>query len=694
MPSHERTALDQSFLWGSILFSCVFAVYLLTICPTVYVGDSGEFIASAFCLGNAHNSGYPLYALIGKIFSLIPFSNIAFRVNVMSAFFGALTVWLTCRIILKETGSLLAAISAALMLAFSGTFWSQTTCAEVYTFHAFFVALIFTFIFGWKQTVSLNQLCILTFVAGLSLTNHLQTLMLAPALCVFVLISGWTLLLRFRNWLLLLCVFALALSIYLYLPIRTEAGAAIHWGDPNTVERFLNHVLASAHRDGYMFNQSWDSYGNRFIEAVMVMIKEYHLILIFAAIGWAKEKNVRIRILTILIILFDTIYTVFLNTISLKITAFQIPSLIVLAIFIGKGMALVLGHSLVHSFRNRGATWGLRSAFACFPLVLLTANFYESNQSENYTAYAYGKNILNTPSACSTLLVGGDNILFPVTYLRLAENTRPDLEIYDRHNLFFKMPFLYKEGSTFFGKWKELRSIIESELVKTRNNVYVAVFNDTAVSDEGFDLLPFGLTYRAVTSDKEGKTHRDQINPWPYYTTETFKDSFFRDHLTRSVTGYFFLKMGRDLIAVKKKSFGLRMLERASSVAYDDPILHKDLAILLVDSKMYEPARSEIEFLSEISIDTNRLYNTWGYYYGKIGDNTKAIEAFKKSIAANPGNADTYNNLGLVYLKADKPNLAKNAFEKSLAINPDQPRLIGFMTGHDLKPNSVKHRKE
>ena len=35
-------------------------VYLVTICPTVYLGDSGELTAAAFSLGIPHNSGYPL----------------------------------------------------------------------------------------------------------------------------------------------------------------------------------------------------------------------------------------------------------------------------------------------------------------------------------------------------------------------------------------------------------------------------------------------------------------------------------------------------------------------------------------------------------------------------------------------------------------------------------------------------------
>ncbi len=694
MPSYQRTCSQRSLLLGFALFSIVLAVYLLTTCPSVYVGDSGEFIASAFCLGNAHNSGYPLYALIGKLFSLVPFGNIAFRINIMSACFGALAVWLTYRVIVRETHSSLAAISAALLLAFSATFWSQTTCAEVYTFHAFFVALIISLIFWWNKTMSLDRLCILAFVVGLSFANHLQTIMLAPALCFFIILSDHKALLGFRNLFLLLLFFALGLSVYLYLPIRTEAGSAIHWGDPDTVGRFLDHVLANAHRHGYMFNKSLGTYETRFVSALKEMIRQYHIFLIFAAIGWAKEKDIRYKILPILIVFFDTIYTVFLNTISLEITAFQIPSSIVLAILIGKGMASMIECRFTRLSLNRISDWCLKPAFACFPIVLMATNLYQSDQHMNYTAYEYGTNILRSPPAHATLLLGGDNIIFPVTYLKLVENARPDLTIYDRENLFFKMPFLYKDGPTFFGKWEELRRIIEAELAQTREYLYIAVFSEKVLSDREFDLVPCGLSYRAVVPDKLSAILRDEINPWPYYMTETFNGSFSRDYMNRSVTGYFFLKMGRDLMLAEKKSLGLKMLKGASSIAYNDQILHRDLAAFHIDMGMYEEALAELKISSVIATDAGMLHNSWGYYYKKVGEIAKAIEAFQKAIGATPNDPDKYNNLGLTYLEANKPKLAKDAFVKSLSLDPKQPKLISFMHKHDLRPDIVEQTKK
>ena len=679
MSSFQHKLRQPAFLIELTVFGISFLVYLFTTSPTVYLGDSGEFIASTFCLGNPHNSGYPLYALIGKIFSVIPLGNVAFRLNLMSACFGSLAVWLTYRIIMRMTHSLIPALSAALLFAFSSTLWSQTSCAEVYTFHAFFVALIITLLFWWHETMSLDRLFVFAFVVGLSFGNHMQTVMLAPAVFTFVTWSNRKVLLNVRHLLLLAFFFALGLSVYLYLPIRTQAGAAIHWGDPDTIGRLLQHVTANAHRHGYVLTKSWATYGARLVAALREMITQYHVFLVFAAIGWIRQEGLKWKIFWILVLLFDLVYTIFLNVISLEITPFQIPSSIVAAILIGYGLAHTLQRQFTSSVVSRIWKRCLKPAFLFFPVILLSMNLYQNDQRSNYTAYEYGTNILRSIPEGATLLIGGDNILFPVAYLRLVENARPDLALYDRHNLFFKMPFLYRDGPTFFGKWEKLRCIIEAELAKIREYVYIAVFNKEVISDRGFDLIPHGLTYRAAPRDKFESALREETNLWPYYILESVNGSFYRDYMNRSVTGYFFLKMGRDLIFMEKKSLGIEVLKKTSSIAYNDQVLHRDLAVFYTDMGMYEEGLTELKICSRLSTDAGMLHNTWGYYYDKTGHIPEAIEAFKKSIAANPQDFNTYNNLGLMYLKAGRRNQAREAFRKSLSLNPEQPKLITFL---------------
>ena len=70
-----------------------FLIYLLTMADTVPYWDSGEFIATSFILGVPHPPGSPLYLIIGRIFSMIPFNpDIAFRINLISPVVSSLAV--------------------------------------------------------------------------------------------------------------------------------------------------------------------------------------------------------------------------------------------------------------------------------------------------------------------------------------------------------------------------------------------------------------------------------------------------------------------------------------------------------------------------------------------------------------------------------------------------------------------------
>lgn len=688
MPARIKSNQDEDRLLrsmaGAIVLGAGFLVYLFTTSPTVYVGDSGEFIASAFCLGNPHNSGYPLYAMVGKIFSMIPLGNVAFRLNLMSASFGALTVWATFQIIVRLKGSLACASCAALLLAFSSGLWLQAACAEVYTFHAFFVAVLILLAVRWDETGGLAGILLFSFVVGLSFANHMQTIMLAPAMFALVFLSNRRILANVRNLLLLAFFLVLGLSVYLYLPVRTDAGAAIHWGDPDTLGRFIDHVSASAHRQGYVLTTSWGGYVERLLGALKEMTTQYYLFLIFAIIGWAQEKEIRHKIFWLLIIIFDTIYTVFLNAISLEITAFQIPSSIVLAVLIGKGLKYVVECNFTGPSIIRMSGRYLKPVLVCLPVVLLSANLYQSDQHANYTAYEYGTNILRSVPSGGTLILGGDNIVFPISYLRLAEGARPDMAIYDRYNLIFKMPFIYKGGARFVGKWEDLRRNIETELIKSGRDVYFALFNEKAFPVADFSLIPHGVTYRAVPSDRFDSALKEASNPWSYYVWQSVNDSFYRDYMNRAVTGYFFMKMGRGLIFMGDRSLGVQMVKTASSVAYNDNNMHLDLAALYTDMVMYEDALLELNLADDYATDRASLHNNWGYYYSKTGMVQEAILAFRKAIDMDPKQPGPYNNVGLMYLEAGRIDEAREAFKKSLAIDADQPALVSFMNAKGL----------
>jgi len=76
-----------------LLFLGVFSLYLYTAPPaSTGYADSNELITASYILGVPHPPGYPLYVLVGKLFSFLPIGAIAFRYTIMSAMLGAFAV--------------------------------------------------------------------------------------------------------------------------------------------------------------------------------------------------------------------------------------------------------------------------------------------------------------------------------------------------------------------------------------------------------------------------------------------------------------------------------------------------------------------------------------------------------------------------------------------------------------------------
>lgn len=269
-----------------------FSIYLITLAPTVWFIDSGELAAVASTLGIAHPTGYPLFTIIGHVFTLLPISSSEiYNLNVMSAFFCSLGIFvffllmkylLSCyhvaaptppkkpsggknvkspiapkakSIELPEPITCGIAGLAALVLAFSKTYWNTANSVEVYPLHVFFlITLVLVFIKAIYDTGSkkpeggtfISQhkyYLIFAFLLGLSFTNHLTTILLAPAcltLFFYVNISNKPRLYKLLGF--MAVCFLLGLSVYLYLPIRANMSPTLLWGNPYNFERFYWHV--------------------------------------------------------------------------------------------------------------------------------------------------------------------------------------------------------------------------------------------------------------------------------------------------------------------------------------------------------------------------------------------------------------------------------------------------------------------
>src|SRR5690606_35055293 len=121
-----------------------------------------------YSLGLVRATGYPVYLLLGKLFTLLPIGDVGFRLNLMSAICAAATSGLLYRIVRRLTGLSAAALAASLLLAFSYYFWAQAVAAEVYALHTLFVVSLILLLLKWEATRADRWLAAFGLVYGLS----------------------------------------------------------------------------------------------------------------------------------------------------------------------------------------------------------------------------------------------------------------------------------------------------------------------------------------------------------------------------------------------------------------------------------------------------------------------------------------------------------------------------------------------
>ncbi len=223
--------------------------------PDVGFWDTGEFQAVLPTLGTAHSPGYPTYVILGFLGSILltPLGEPAFRVTVLSLLFVAVAAVATMALVRRLTGWLPVGFAAGLGLAVTPIVWLNATRADPHPLHLAFVVLLLLVLVGWQQdrdelesAAADRRLLLAAALFGLAAGNHSLTLLLAPAIALFVAVVEPGILRRplFVAGCLAVALGTLAL-VYLELPIRAGLWRApLVYGRPDTWEGFWYIALA------------------------------------------------------------------------------------------------------------------------------------------------------------------------------------------------------------------------------------------------------------------------------------------------------------------------------------------------------------------------------------------------------------------------------------------------------------------
>lgn len=358
---------------AGLVFFITTVIYLSTLAPTVAFWDCGEFITTAYTLGIPHPPGAPFYTLLGRIFSMLPFGEIAFRVNLLSAAAGIATVvliylctvrllstWLDREDTAQQIAIIFGGLVASLSTAFSFSFWNNAIEAEVYGLSMCITMLAVWVALRWddahKDHNSDRLLLFIAYLFGLGAGVHLQCLLTIPGILILLftdlmedrplkhqvlvvvgliiypflsivfpigvaaLLTGaiviGLLILRpeWRNpqfWLLGIIIGALGFSTYFALFIRSGLNPMIDMNDPETWENFK----------AFMGRQQYGT----------------HFLFPRRAEPWAFQFNIHIKYFLQQFPFFDGISAYFRRAVDVYISRYEVIhySLITLALGIG-----------------------------------------------------------------------------------------------------------------------------------------------------------------------------------------------------------------------------------------------------------------------------------------------------------------------------------------------------------------------
>lgn len=523
------------------IFILLFFVYAYTAAPSIYDGDSGELTAAVHSLGLAHPTGFPLYIITGKIFSLlVPIRDVAYKLNIFSSILTAAAAVFLFLVLRNFLISRTAALSSSLIFGFGNTVWSNSGAARVYALSLFMATVLFFIFSKWTETKEKKYVYYYCGIFSLSLGSHsLILLMLVP------------LLIMTRSFKIfdkkMLSLLLLPLIQYVYLPIAYAKNGIIAFGEIGNFRGFLHYLTQQdfsyklASRDSATVFEFFKEVGRLFTSEFTIFLFML-TILGFLVLG-KKRKCFFVSLLAIVFV--NIVLMLFYGNIGDLRVLFRYFFITYLTFAIAMGFALEF---LLYRTRTKSI---LRYLFfvvvLLIPLFLFLINFRTNNRHKNFIIQDYAENISKTVMPYSIIISEGDTITGPLWYLQ-ATNKLEDVIVVDRQMLGWDW-YLRNMNKKYpaniqlsllekLGKEDRLKELILNNEGKL--SIY-SVFFDEQFNNrflKGFFFIPEGVIYQIKKQQPEINSLKNQNDRiWKSYTLRNlnnYNGSFFVELLVKN----------------------------------------------------------------------------------------------------------------------------------------------------------------
>lgn len=482
--------MRRDYQIGVVLYGICAAVYMWTLCPSVYVEGSGELIGATWWLGTPHPTGYPLYALLGRVLAqLMPFASPAMSVNAATALLAA-GAGPAMFLLLRQQGiSPTAAIAAAAALVWGRTFWGQAVIAEVYGLFVLASLLVLIACLRARRACDDRQrwLLISGYIGGMAATCHLQAVLLLPSAAAVALWRGRSQWARIPRDLVQIGLGGMGgASLLLYLVVRNQLGPGFHWGPLSSAAGLWDHVTGALYRTSFIL-LPWPALAAALGRLAAQLTAEWPVLLLPAmawgvAAGWARHRALTAAVAGAAGLNLIAGLTYHRDPAGLGV--FFLLSITAACVCLGLGL-----DDIERRLRRRLPRAATLSSLMC-AIAVIGANLAQADRSGASLPDTYGRQLLAELPAGTVLFTDGDDASYIVDYLHRIEGVRPDVQIYHRMG----------RGTDLAAGPEQLRPVLrrraEVGLIRSGRPVHFLV--PRMMPADEYTFQPFGLSYRAV----------------------------------------------------------------------------------------------------------------------------------------------------------------------------------------------------
>lgn len=442
-------------------------IYLFTMSHDVLPIDSGELAAVQYTLGVAHPTGYPLFTMLGFLWSKVPLvESVIVRLNILAAVFcafGNYFLFKTLVLLLQNpvpvslsgkspTGKrklptplkqtqvslpplliILAATVGGAFAAFSKTYWMQSTGIEVYSLH---IALVSIFIYYatilFKQSqVSSRQWIVLGLITGLCFSNHMTSVLLLPGLLFLAIKKSPSLKLFFVNTVKgAVAAAGVVVLFYLSLMFIASSQPLFNWGNSSTFQNLFRHVTGKQYQV-WMFSSSKAAADNleMFIQNFQDEFSFIGVGFMLAGMFYLAKKNQSVFWFFLLSFVVTVFYSI--NYSIKDLLPYFLLAFISAAIFMGAAMRWIFEY--VENFQSRPILGFISLGI---PIFLLSFNYQKVDQRNTYFVGDYTREALMSVQPGSLIFsYQWDVLISPAYYYQHVEKMAPGVIILDKELL-------------------------------------------------------------------------------------------------------------------------------------------------------------------------------------------------------------------------------------------------------------------